>query len=262
MFAKAVPLKFAEHRDLKVLETNDYSYARSEVLAPIVFDEMADIAREYPIVFPSNGSGLPAALLGLEAGQNAYIAEDGRWLGTYIPALIRRYPFALAKAAGEADSQKFAVAIDTEAPHFREPNGHAVFTPQGELSDHTKRRAQLLVEIQKKLPLTQRLVADIEAAGLLVERLVRIRKPGAPEHRVSGLRVVDEAKLNALPHEVFATLRDKGVLPLIYAHLLSWANFRQGPIAGKYPDLATRPETKNPSFLFEKDDTIDFSKLS
>lgn len=260
MFAHAVPLSFAEHRNLKVLETNDYSYARGEVLAPFVFNEMADIAREYPIVFPDNGSGLPAALLGLEAGQNAYLADDGRWQATYIPSHIRRYPFAFAKAPGETNPDRFTIVFDAEAPHFRDPNGHPVFTPDGQLTDHMMRRAGLLENIQKKIPVTQRLVADIDAAGLLVERGIRIRK-GGQEHRIQGLRVIDEKKLNALSHAAFATLRDRGVLPLVYAHLLSWANFRQGPLAGKYPDLAARPATKNPDFLFESD-LIDFSKLS
>lgn len=49
MFNKHATLKFAEHRDLRVFESNDYSFAYAETLAPIVFDEMADIAREYPI---------------------------------------------------------------------------------------------------------------------------------------------------------------------------------------------------------------------
>lgn len=260
MFANAVPLSPAEHSNLKVLETNDYSYARGEVLAPFVFDEVADIAREYPIVFPENDSRMPAALLGLENGQNAYLTDDGRWQATYIPAHIRRYPFALAKASGETDPDRFTIVFDAKAPHFHGPNGHAVFTPDGQLSDHMMRRAELLENIQKKIPVTQRLFMDIDAAGLLVERVIRIRKNGQ-EHRIQGLRVIDEKKLNTLPAADFVALRNKGALPLIYAHLLSWANFRQGPIAGKYPDLAAKPEGKNPAFLFEGD-LVDFTGLS
>lgn len=260
MFTKAVPLKFDEHKDLKVLETNDYSYARAEILAPFAFGEMAEIAREYPIVFPSNGSGLPAALLGLESGQNAYVAGDGRWFATYVPAHIRGYPFAFAKAPNDPEPNRFVVVFDAEAQHFRDPNGHPVFDGSGQLSEHMKRRLALLEGVEKTLPTTRDLVAQIDAAGLLVERAIHIRKAGGQEHRVQGLRVVDEKKLNQLPHDQFAALRDKGVLPLVYAHLLSWANFRQGPLAGKYPDLAAKPKTKNPDFLFESD-TIDFGKI-
>lgn len=263
MFARTSPLSFAEHGNLRVLETNDYSYARNEVLSPVLLSEIGDVAREYPIVFPDNGSGMPAALMGLEAGANVYVGADGGWLGTYIPAFVRRYPFIFGQAPDQKESDRFVVLFDIEAPHFRDPSGHVVFNGDGSLSDHMKRRLALLEEIQKKIPITQKMVGHIQSAGLLVERVIRIRK-GEQEHRVGGLRIIDEKKLNALPHQDFAELRDKGVLPLVYAHLISWANFRQGPLAGKYPDLAARPETKNPVFLFEEesDDMIDFSRLT
>jgi hypothetical protein len=263
MFANATPLKFAEHGDLRVLESNDYAYARGEILASIALDELSEIAREYTIVFPSNGSDLPAALLGLESGQNVYVADDGHWFGTYVPAMIRRYPFALTKAPGETDPTRFTIVFAPDAPHFHQPNGHAVFTAAGQMTDHMARRLELLKQLQHRLPVTQRLVRAIDAAGVLVEKVIRIQR-GDKQSAVTGLRVVDEKKLNALPHDQFAALRDAGALPLVYAHLISWANFRQGPLAGKYPELAAKPKASNPEFLFEEDrddDMIDFSKL-
>src|SRR5690606_10325046 len=110
-----------------------------------VFDEMADIAREYPVIFPDNGSELPAALLGLEPGQNAYVGADGRWRGSYIPATIRRYPFIFGDTGEkEGDKQRYVVMFDPDAPHFKDPNGHAVFGDNGQLSDHMKRRMEVL----------------------------------------------------------------------------------------------------------------------
>lgn len=263
MFQRREVLNPEKHGSLRVLETNDYSYARGEVVAPFVYDEMADIAREYPIVFPAGENVLPAALMGLEAGQNAYVGEDGRWLGSYIPATIRRYPFIFGDTGeSQGDKQRYVVMFDADAPHFKDPNGHAVFTAGGKLTDHTKRRMELLEEIQKKLPATRRLVEIIEEAGLLAERVIRIRKPGGQERRIQGLRVIDEKALNRMEGAAFLKLRDSGVLPLVYSQLLSWANFRQGPLAGKYPDLAAKPATKNPAFLFESDDLVDLSGLS
>lgn len=263
MFKKPIPLKFDEHRHLKVLETNDYSFARSEIMAPIVFDEMAEIAREYPLVFPDNQSDLPCALLGLEADQNAYVAEDGRWLATYVPAYIRRYPFMLGQAqtGKDEDKNRFILMFEAEAPHFKDPHGHPIFKADGQLTPHMERRVELVQEIQKKVGATQRMIRALASSGLLVERVIKIKKPGEIEHRVQGLRVVDEKKLNGLPDAEFNALRRAGLLPLIYAHLLSWANFRQGPLAGKYPALAEKTEAMKPGFLFESDlgDLIDFS---
>lgn len=266
MFKRKEVLKPAQHGGLKVLETNDYSYARGEVLAPIVFDEMADIAREYPIVFPDNQTGLPCALLGLEDGQNAYVDEQGGWQGIYIPAHIRRYPFMLGKAEQAAAApprgkDRYIVLFDPDAPQLQDANGHPVFTQSGELTPHVKRRMALLESMQKAIPATQALVAAIDALGLLVERTIQVNKGGKLTNVVKGLKVVDEKKLNQLPDADFVSLRNKGALPLVYAHLLSWANFRQGPLAGKYPDLAAKANSKQPSFLFESD-IISFSGLS
>jgi hypothetical protein len=262
MFARTMALSFAAHRDLRVLETNDHSFARAETLAPIVYDEMADIAREYPIVFPDNGTDLPCALLGLEAGHNAYVDAGGNWQATYVPLHIRRYPFMFGRTNDpNADANRFVILFDPEAPHFRSASGHPVFDTSGQLSEHMRRRVALLEQIQNKVEATRAMVRAIGEAGLLAEKIIRIKTGNEPEHRIQGLRVVDEDVLRRLPGDRLADLAGKGALALVYAQLLSWANFRQGPLAGKYPHLAERPEVKNPPFLFEND-SLDFSNLS
>lgn len=262
MFKTQIPLTFAQHRDLRVFESNDYSYAKAETLAPLVLDELGDIAREYPIIFPDNKSDLPAALLGLEPGKNAYLADDGRWLATYIPAYIRRYPFLFGSVEQpEGEQKRMLVFFDPDAPHFKNPSGHPVFTPEGELTPHMQRRMQLLEHLQKRIPKTRAAVAAIAASGVLAERSIVIRKSDGQSHQIKGLRVVDEKKFNELTDADFNTLRRSGALTLLYAHLLSWANFRQGPIGGKYPNLAAKAGGNNAPFQFESD-VLDLSHLS
>ncbi|CAH1660778.1 SapC protein [Hyphomicrobiales bacterium] len=262
MFKTQIPLTFAQHRDLRVFESNDYSHAKAETLAPFVFDEMSDIAREYPIIFPDNKSDLPSALLGVEPGKNAYVADDGRWLATYIPAHVRRYPFVFGSVEQpEGEQKRMLVFFDPDAPHLKNPSGHPVFTTDGQLTPHMQRRMQLLEHIQKKIAATRAIVLAISERGLFAERSIVIRKPDGTGHQIQGLRVVDEKKLNQLPDADFNALRKSGALPLIYAHLLSWANFRQGPIGGKYPDLAAKAGGNNAPFQFESD-VLDLSHLS
>jgi hypothetical protein len=261
MFARTMALSSAAHRDLRILETNDYSFARAETLAPIVYDEMADIAREYPIVFPNNGADLPCALFGLEAGHNAYVDAEGRWQAAYLPSHIRRYPFMFGKTNDpNAGSNRFVILFDPEAPHFRDANGHSIFDMNGQLGGHMQRRIALLEHIQNKVETTRIMVRALDEAGILVERVIRIKTGSKAEHRIQGLRVVDEDALKQLSGDRLVDLSHKGALALAYAQMLSWSNFRQGPLAGKYPNLAETPTIGNPSFLFEND-TLDFSKL-
>ncbi|MFZ9080814.1 MAG: SapC family protein, partial [Alphaproteobacteria bacterium] len=95
---------------------------------------------------------------------------------------------------------------------------------------------------------TPRLVQAIEAAGLLVERAIRIKVEGEEDRQVAGLRVIDEAALNKLDDAAFNTLRASGALPLAYAALLSWANFRQGPIGKSHmlPKQDEQPHLTGP----------------
>lgn len=259
MFKTHVPLRFSDHRNLRVFESNDYSFAKAETMVPIVYDEMSEIAREYPIIFPSNNSGLPCALLGLETGKNAYVADDGRWLATYIPAHVRRYPFTFANTENQGENDRFVVFFDPDAKHFMDPNGHQVFTSDGKPTQHMENRFALLQQMQKAIPRTIELVKALDAAGILVERTVTI-KTASQTSQITGFRVIDEKVLNLLPDATFLALRNSGALPLVYAHLLSWANFRLGPIAGKYPDLMSKAGKGDVPFLFE-DQTLDLKRF-
>lgn len=249
MFKQLAPLKFSDHADLRFLRTRDYFFAREELVAPIVIDEIADIAREYPIIFPT-GSALPVALLGVQRESNAYVSLNGAWRATYIPAHIRHYPLAITRIpAAQADGadeaerdMRFAVLIDVDSPMISKLEGDPVFEDDGTLSPIAQQKMQILNTLHMRVGVTQRLVQAINAAGLLVERTIRIEVEGEQDRQVTGLRVIDEAALNKLDDVAFNTLRASGALPLVYAALLSWANFRQGPIGKSH--MLPKQETK------------------
>jgi hypothetical protein len=242
MYQKLTPLKHADHGNLRLLPIADYGFARGELVAPIVIDEISDVAREFPIVFPVGGS-LPVALMGVEKDSNAYVSADGRWLATYIPAHLRHYPLAITRvpvqaAQGEGSAQgegRFVVLIDEASAALSQSKGQPLLSEDGKLAPAAEQLTRLMEQIQARAGLTQRLVQAIEAAGLLVERAIRIKREGEADRQVTGIRVIDEAALNKLDDVAFNALRKGGALPLVYASLLSWANFRQGPIGKSHP---------------------------
>ncbi len=240
MYKRLVPLSSTEHSKLCLLPVKDYRFARNELVAPIVIDEIAEVAREYPIVFPA-GSRLPVAMLGVDEDSNAYVAPNGQWLANYVPTHIRHYPLVLArvpdsKASEESKAEvRYVVMLDVESPLVSEQQGEPLFDAQGKLSGVAAQKKSLMDQMQQRVPMTQRLVQAIEEAGLLMERSIRIRREGQPDRLVTGVRVIDEAVLNKLGDASFNRLRHIGALPLIYAALLSWANFRKGPIGQSHP---------------------------
>ena len=81
MFRNPQVLQAQAHASLRLAPSTDYRFASGEMFVPIVFSEMADVAREFPLVFLKDRA-LPVALTGIEQGVNAYVAEDGKWLAT------------------------------------------------------------------------------------------------------------------------------------------------------------------------------------
>lgn len=241
MYKKLAVLDPTEHADLCLLPVTNYSFAQDQLVAPIIIDELADVAREYPIVFPQ-GSPLPTALMGVERASNAYVAPDGRWLARYIPAHIRHYPFALARvprkdddAAVKRKDDQMVVLVDLESTAVSRSQGQALFGPDGKPSPTLGPRVRRLNHMRRRAKVTQGLVKAIEDAGLLTEQVIKVRRAGETDLQVKGVRLIDEAALNKLDDEAFNSLRKSGALPLIYASLLSWANFRQGPIGRSHP---------------------------
>lgn len=237
MIRKATVLSAQQHSTLKLAPTTTYAFARHELFVPIIFSEMADIAREYPLVF-LKGNPLPVALLGIEKGVNAYVDKDSNWLATYIPATVQVYPFALVPVRGKPE--EMAVVFDADADQLSLDIGYPLFEPDGKPQKSLQSRVDVMRKMKQQEKTTAAMVQHLRDAGILIERTIRVSKNQSDETQIKGVEVVNETALNALPHAEYNKLRDNGVLPLIYAHLLSMANLRLGAIAGKYsPKRAT-----------------------
>ena len=250
MYIKPVLLNPNEHENLRLIRANKYQFASRQMLIPIVFSEMADAAREYPIIFLKDKPTV-AVLLGSEKNTNAYVSPDGKWLAQYIPSRIRAYPFTLTQYANNPN--QFGVAVDMDSEFISTEHGELLFSmgkPTQVLQDSMK----LLEETQTAELVTQRLVQSIRDAGLLVERAIKVQKKGQEDHQLTGLEFVDEKILNQMPHEEFNKLRDSGALPLIYAHLISLANLRRGVLKGQ----PTVQATESLGFVIGDDDMITF----
>lgn len=236
--ARYTPLIFSRHRNLRLIDAPDFRFAAKETLIPFIIDEVADIAREYPIVFPDNGSQLPCALVGVEREANAYVSADGQWRARYVPGHVRRHPFFLGKVPDTAENPQpanateYVVLIDQTSPLLSETEGERIYTESGELQPVAERRTKLLKRIQQRMPVTRNLVQLLESYGLLKGHEITFSKAGEPKRVVRGVRFVDGERLKSLPADAVYDLFTKGAFPLIYAHGISLANLRWGPLAG------------------------------
>lgn len=97
------------------------------------------------------------------------------------------------------------------------------FDETGEPSTQIKQTLEFLSQVSQNHSVTQALCLLLEELELLVPWPISIKKDDM-DVSVDGLFCVDESKFNTLKVEDLATLRDKGVLALIYCQLISMQN--------------------------------------
>lgn len=197
-----------------------FAFARQSHLVPVVIMELARLVPTMPLVFVTQAGG-GFQLMGMTAaqpGSNLFVAPEGQWLGDYIPAVLRNYPFRLVKPAGRDDH---ILCIDADSGRVVEPpQGEAFFNPDGTLAPAIRDILAQLTEIERSRMVTQAAVDALHAAGLIQPWKLTL-KEGDRSLNVEGLFRVDEAAFNSLPDEAFLRLRHSGAQYLAFAQLLS-----------------------------------------
>ncbi len=220
MFKKLVALNKETHAAKKIKPLNTFDFARKSYLASIVSSEFFRAASTYPIVFiedPKKDEFRPVVLLGLEPEENLFVSEEGKWEASYIPAIIRRYPFGLAQTVEE---DRFTICLDEESEFLNEEEGDALFNEEGEPTEVLERVKKYLGELQAMEQVTTQLCKDLKERNMFTPLNMQISNAGELK-KITGGYMINEQRLNNLTDEDFLTLRKSNALPLIYAHLTS-----------------------------------------
>ena len=223
-------LDSATHRNLKLkLPLTDWRVGEKLNAMFVAAAEFGEVCREFPIVFVKAGKEpdgtdaiAPIAVFGLVEGENLYLAGE-RWRAQYMPAVLRAYPFCIARV----DDARFAICVDTAWPGTSVLEGQPLFTEDGE-------QAPLLKEMSAHL---EQLEAEIQRTRLVGKRLLELdvlrdmrfdaTMPDGRQHTVDGFLTVDDKKMTELPDSVVGELHRSGVLGLVHLHWVSLGNMRR-----------------------------------
>lgn len=220
-YQQPVPLDAALHSGLTVGPSpNGYRFAAEAQSIMLASVELFEASREYPVIFTvsADGSVLPLALMGLAEGENLFVDADGSWLGGYLPAYVRRYPFITTDASGP-----MTVCFDEAFDGFNREGGVPLF----EQGQQTPKLEEILVFLQdyyQQIQQTRQFGAMLAQAGLLTQINAQANLTDGSSYALNGMLVVDEQKLNQLPDSDIVRLFRNGSLALIHAHLLSLRN--------------------------------------
>jgi hypothetical protein len=216
------PISFERHGKKQIKPLNSWAFAAEYNLAPLVVSEFPQAAQSFPIVFvksqPDADTLAPFALLGLAQSENLFLGQNNQWLSGYIPAFFRRYPFAMARI--DAQKQEFALCVDEGSGLLADSGGVPLFEADGKKSPALEKAFNFTAEYQKLVPMGEMLCGLLQELELFSPLEINVER-GGKKTKLQGLFRIDEAKVNALADDDFLKLRNKGVLPLVYAHWLS-----------------------------------------
>jgi hypothetical protein len=220
VFDKVVPINRERHAQTRIREMKGFGFASKFHIAYVTMHEFSRAAAVYPIVFVEDkdqDAFRPVVLLGLDAGENLFVGADGRWDASYVPAIIRRYPFALTASGSEGE---FTICIDEASERVSDTDGSRLFDDQGEptaVIDNVKR---YLSELQQMDQLTQQFSAWLKENNMLTPLNMRVRDHDEVKN-IAGCYVVNEERLNNLSDARYLELRARRFLPALYAQLIS-----------------------------------------
>lgn len=254
---KIAALSRERHGEKRWTRFTSYSFAARSALAQLVAAEVSRAAASLPLAFIQQADTYaPVAVLGLEPGANLFVQDDGRWVGSYVPAAFRGYPFSLAQMEGD----KLVLCIDEESGLLKDgPEGERLFGDQGEPSDSLARVFEFLQEIERNKAPTHAACAALASHDLLQPWPIKA-KTAAGERQVEGLFKVDEPRLAKLSDDAFLSLRKSGALPMAYCQLLSMHHLpalQQLAAAKVQASLAPKKPVTD-RFVLQDDDLLHF----
>jgi hypothetical protein len=219
MFRNPVPVTLEKHRNVKIKTIQNFDFVKDTNMASIMVHEFSRAASIYPIVFVEDRQKdrfSPVVLLGLEANENLFVQGD-KWQASYIPAIIRRYPFALA---GTGTEDRFVVCIDDQSDLVNEGEGQPLFTSTGEPEAIMERVKRYLTELQQMAKFTEDFCKYMAEKNMFTPLNMKVRIANEVRN-ITGAYIVNEERLNALSDESFLEMKAKRYVPAIYSHLSS-----------------------------------------
>ncbi|NVK30406.1 MAG: SapC family protein [Gammaproteobacteria bacterium] len=223
MFQNVVAVSNEMHGAKKLKKVESFDFASNFHIASVMVHEFGRAATIFPVVFledPRTDGFRPVVLLGLEADKNLFVKQDGSWAASYVPAILRRYPFTLAKT--EEDGNRYAICVDSDSELLSDSDGQPLFNDDGTPSSTMENVKNFLGELQQMEIISEAFTKKLAELNLFTPLNMSVRD-NANVKNITGCYVINEERLKSLSDEKFLELRKLNYLAPIFAHLTSLA---------------------------------------
>lgn len=224
LYKSLVPLTPERHGALRLKPRRDYAVASAANAIPLTIDEFPRAMQDSPIVIASQESPTPVALVGLTRGKNDCVTPEGDWKkGTYIPAYLRRYPFAFLKETPDAD--RHILCADLSASVFTEaPDEGAPLFEDGKPTKITEGALDFCKRYTEAAERTRALMQKAKDLDLVDPSTVTLAQ-GKEKRKIDGFCIISEEKLRQLEDADIVSLVRTGAYNMFVAQQLSLSNF-------------------------------------
>jgi len=222
LYNDLVPLNVEQHANFKLRVENKAPYLVGVHAVPLTIEEFAPCQRFLPIVFSAGQNPVPLALMGLNEGVNTLVDAEGTLLREdgYVPAYVRRYPWMLVRLSQE--KEELSLCFDPSSDMIGEYEDGQPLIENGEATELTKELLKFCEQFEESAMRTQAFMAELAETGLLMEGELSVSVQNSDQPFVyRGFQMINEEKLRELRGDQLRKMNQNGMLPLIYAHLMS-----------------------------------------
>lgn len=223
MYKNLVVLDKEQHKSLKLNPLESLSFAKDVDFMPVVANEVSLVGAAFPVVFTADETPSLVSLVSLGGGSLA-INEDGKWITSYVPAYLRKYPFALAST--QENPEQKVILIDEDSLVFSKTKGKQLFKKDSSHSEVLSNAINFLTAYENESVVTNNVAKVIADSGILEDREISVGEGEEKKVLVEGFKVVNREKLNELSDDILADWVRKGIISLIDAHLKSLDNIQ------------------------------------
>jgi hypothetical protein len=227
---KPAMLDRERHRQLKLREQDSTLTASAGLNSFFLTGaEFGDACKEFAIVFLRAGTDAqgqeqvaPVVVLGLSQGENL-VLEGDRWGYRYAPAVLRAYPFTMARV----DDKQFVMFFDESWKGLSQTEGRPLFDDAGEPSPMLKELQQFVTAIESEIERTRLFGQWLMKHKLLRDMRFDATLPDGQAISADGFLAIDEEELKKLSDADVLEAHRSGALELVHAHRISLSNMRR-----------------------------------
>ncbi len=224
--SKPVLLDNVEHHDLRILAGHAAAYGDAVNQVRVYPNELAELAREYPVFFRQDAEGgfYAVALLGFDRDENLFL-DASAWNARYVPAELQRGPFLLGLREGAEDAGPVMLA-DLSHPRLSRSEGTPLFLAHGGNAPVLEHYLAVLRTLHTGLTINDAVFAAWLDAGLLAPVKLDIRLDDEVGYDIPDLFSISDEALANLDGETLAGLNAHGFLGLAFQALASVGNLQ------------------------------------